>query len=115
MPQALQMIQDNRVTLVQQYHTAVSVDNSMATLVADLTRRYTQELQCTRQEEQRLYRDAIHNGRYAQAYAEATVMLGQRATQELEDRDYRCYELEAVGAQYEHLAQRWESSFSSAG
>ena len=36
--------------------------------------------------------------------------LGQRAAQELEDRDYRCYELEAVGTQYENLAQRWEST-----
>jgi len=110
MPAAMQLIQENQMQTVHNYHVTIGADQRMAQMMEALAAQYHTELVESRNEEQHQYQLAIENGHYAHRYAMATAALGQKAIEELQERDYRHDELQMAHAQQVSSSQFGEQT-----
>ena len=104
----LEMIQDNRVQMVQQYQFFINADNSFDDGRRSAEDSYRAEVDEAQAFARQCYDRACTNEAFAERYAGMTVELGKRAIQECESKDHQLYESREVGRRYEHLASYWE-------
>ena len=112
LPRILQMIQENKIMVQQNYYQTNNTDQNLAAAMARLAELYESEMQQARREAENQWRSAEQNQMYAQHYAQATTMIGTQAIQELQERDYRIFRYEEYATQCESVAHKWEQTSS---
>ena len=107
---ALDLVVMGRVSIAQQYHDFDRVEQRMTAVRAEVREQYRHELDEANEHARNCYLEAMKNQRYAEAYADATVMVGTKAVEELQAKDYSNYELQQECWAYRSLAQQWENN-----
>ena len=110
MQRATELANYERVNLMNQYVASQRATQHIDSMRDALRGQYVTEVQAANEKARKCHEEAVTNGRYAQTYANATFQIGQQALAELQERDYRLLEQQAMSSAYEQLAQTWEQN-----
>ncbi|MDP7066231.1 MAG: hypothetical protein QF637_01280, partial [Acidimicrobiales bacterium] len=69
---------------------------------------YRTEVYQAQAESRQCYEEAVRSHDNAEKYAHMTAVIGIAATQEIQERDFRCIEMAHHALQFEHIACTWE-------